>query len=308
MMKIAPVRLVSLLALAVALALSAGPARADSQTAAVARELERARALASHGDQRNACKSYSRASELAQGKSEPSLIGVSNCYLQIKDGDKAVAAARQALAVAATPEEQTEATTALGNALLQQSGEKAWTDAAALFKGEVASSSGTLGSEGLLSALLALHHDSEAVGLLESLRKLGKSEDDIQQIFCGVNVGSRSDDARQIDERNDRLRRLDPEAPMQIGGKISRPEIRHQTKPEMPGDAMGHPGDLGTVIVQAVIDAQGQVRSTKVLQGRPHGLTESAVNAVKAWTFKPATREGTPIPVCYVLTVNFKVG
>ena len=65
MTKNVPVRLVSLLALVVALALSAGPARADSQTAAVTRELERARSLASHGDQRNACKSYSRASELA---------------------------------------------------------------------------------------------------------------------------------------------------------------------------------------------------------------------------------------------------
>jgi TonB family protein len=308
MMKNARIRLVSLLALVIATALSSGPARADSQPAAVARELERARALASQGDQRNACKAYSRASELAQGKSAPSLIGVSHCYTQIKDGDKAVTTARQALAVAATPEERTEATTTLGNALLQQSDEKAWTDAAALFKEEVASSSGTLGSEGLLSAMLALHRDSEAEGLLQSIRKQGKSADEIQQIFCGVNIGSRSDDARQIDDRNARLRRLDPEAPLQIGGKVSRPEIRHATKPEMPGDALGHSRDLGAVIVQTVVDTQGQVRSTRVLQGKPYGLTESALKAVKTWTFKPATLDGAPVPVCYVLTVNFKVG
>jgi hypothetical protein len=97
------VRLFSLLAPIIALALASGPARADSQAAAVAQELERARALASRQDHKNACKAYSRANELAGGKSAPSLIGVANCYKQTKEGDKAVATARQALAVAATP-------------------------------------------------------------------------------------------------------------------------------------------------------------------------------------------------------------
>lgn len=308
MMKDACVRLLSLPSLVIALALSSGPARADSQAAAVTQELERARTLGSRGDQRNACKAYSRATELAQGKSAPSLIGVANCYLQAKEGDKAAATARQALAVAATPEERSQATTTLGSALLEQPDEKSWTEAADLFKEQVASSNGAQGVNWLLSALLALHRDPEVAELLQSQRKQGQSTDNIQQILCNVNIGSRSKDARRIDDRNARVRKLDPDAPMQVGGKVGRPEILHQTKPEMPGEAIRHPGGLRTVTIQTVIDAQGQVRSLKVLKGEPYGLTESAVKAVKAWTFKPSTLDGEPVPVCYVLTVNYRIG
>ena len=306
-MKDARARLFSLLALVIALALSSGPALADSQ-ADVARELERARVLDSRGDQQNACKAYSRANELAEGKSSPSLIGVANCYKQAKDGDKAVATARQALAVATTPEERTQATTTLGSALLEQPDEKSWTEAANLFKEQAASSNGSHGVDWLLSALLALHRDPEVAELLQSQRKQGQSTDNIQQILCNVNIGSRSKDARRIDDRNARVRKLDPDAPMQVGGKVTRPEIRHQTKVETPGEAIQHPGGLRTVIIQTVIDAQGQVRSLKVLKGEPYGLTESAVNAIKAWTFKPATLDGAPVPVCYVLTVSYRIG
>ena len=306
-MKDARARLFSLLALVIALALSSGPALADSQ-ADVARELERARVLDSRGDQQNACKAYSRANELAEGKSSPSLIGVANCYKQAKDGDKAVATARQALAVATTPEERTQATTTLGSALLEQPDEKSWTEAANLFKEQAASSNGSHGVDWLLSALLALHRDPEVAELLQSQRKQGQSTDNIQQILCNVNIGSRSKDARRIDDRNARVRKLDPDAPMQVGGKVTRPEIRHQTKVETPGEAIQHPGGLRTVIIQTVIDAQGQVRNLKVLKGEPYGLTESAVKAVKAWTFKPSTLDGEPVPVCYVLTVNYSIG
>jgi len=307
-MKDARVRLFSLPALVIALALSSGPALADSQPAAVTRELEKARVLDSRGDQRNACKAYSRANELAGGKSSPSLIGVANCYKQIKDGDKAVATARQALAVAATPEERTQATTTLGSALLEQSDEKSWTEAADLFKEQAASSNGAHGVNWLLSALLALHRDPEVAELLQSQRKQGQSTDNIQQILCNVNIGSRSDDAQRIDDRNARVRKLDPDAPMQVGGKVGRPEILQQTKPVMPAEAIKHHGELRMVTVQTVIDAQGQVRSLKVLKGEPYGLTESAVNAVKAWTFKPSTLDGEPVPVCYVLTVTYRIG
>jgi TonB family protein len=171
----------------------------------------------------------------------------------------------------------------------------------------VASSSGALGGHSLVSALLALHRDPEAVEFLRSLRKQGKSKEDIQQMLCTVNIGSRSDDARQIDDRNARVRKLDPDAPMRIGGKVGRPELRHQTNPEITAEARQHPGYHGMVIVEAVIDAQGQVRSTRVLKEQPYGLTERAVNALKTWTFKPVTLDGEPVPVCYVLTVGFGV-
>lgn len=61
----------------------------------------------------------------------------------------------------------------------------------------------------------------------------------------------------------------------------------------------------GVVIVEAVIDEQGNVKDIKVLKGLPKGLDEAAVEAVRSWRFTPATMDGTPVPVYYTLTVSF---
>src|SRR3954470_11292576 len=88
------VQLVSLLVLLLAMtALFPGQARADVQ-ADVQAELAKAQKLYSAGNYRGACKAYQRADELAQGKSSPTLIGLSGCYTQVKDEEKSLAAAR----------------------------------------------------------------------------------------------------------------------------------------------------------------------------------------------------------------------
>jgi TonB family protein len=273
-------RLVSALALPVLLVVLSGAARADS-TDDVANELERARQLVSRQDFLNACKAYTKADELAQGKSAPSLIGLSDCYTRVRDRDKAVEAARQALAVAASPDERAQAIEALRKALLHQPDEKSWAEAAALLKEEMA-----------------------------SWRNGGRSEDDIQHLFCsllGDLSGKDPNYDRQVSARNDFVRKLDPDAPLQLGGKVKRPEIRHQTKPEVPPGTILSPGVRNTVIVETIIDAQGRVRSTRVLKGQPQKLAESAEQAVREWTFSPATLDGTPVPVCYILTVTYQV-
>ncbi len=61
------------------------------------------------------------------------------------------------------------------------------------------------------------------------------------------------------------------------------------------------------MIVEAIIDEHGDVANVRVLKGLPMGLDQSAVDAVRAWKFKPSTLEGRPVKVYYVLTVNFKV-
>lgn len=55
-------------------------------------------------------------------------------------------------------------------------------------------------------------------------------------------------------------------------------------------------------------DELAQGKSVRVLKEQPYGLTESAVKAVKGWKFKPATLDGKPVTVYYVLTVNFQTG
>lgn len=63
----------------------------------------------------------------------------------------------------------------------------------------------------------------------------------------------------------------------------------------------------GTVVVEAIIDEQGDVVNARVLKGQPLGLDQAAVDAIKTWKFKPALKEGKPVKVYYVLTVNFQV-
>ncbi|HEY0557164.1 MAG TPA: energy transducer TonB [Thermoanaerobaculia bacterium] len=290
------------------LALASGQVHADSKADAEA-ELKRARDLDSRGDHKKACKAFQHAGELAQGQSAPIWIGLSDCYLQDKNVDKAVAAARQAVAVAATPEERTEATSKLADNLLRQHGEPAWTEALALFKEQVAGSGGTQGQRGVINALLMLHRDQEAAEILAALRKQGKNEGDIQQqVLFGLSYPSPGDDKKQLDDFNERLYRLDPETPLRVGSKVTRPEILHQVKPETTEEALRHRGFSGTVILETVIDKDGKVTNVRVLKGQPMGLSESAMDAVKQWTFKPAILDGKPVRVFYILTVNYQIG
>ena len=301
------IRLASLLAFFLVMtALSPGRAHADVQTDIQA-ELEKAKQLSSARDYRGACKAYQRANELAQGKSAASLLGLSDCFTQLKERAKALEMARQARAVAATPEEQTLTAKILGYALLQQPDEASWTEAASLFKEQMASSGGTEGRGGYLSALLALHRDPEAAELLQSLRKQGMTEDEIQKkLFFGVSNSVPREDTRRLDDLDEHLLRLDPDTPLRIGGKVTRPELLHQVRPDVTDDARRHRFN-GAVILETIIDTKGNVRDLRALKEQPYGLTEAALKAVKAWTFQPATLDGKPVTVWYVLTVNFRV-
>lgn len=54
-------------------------------------------------------------------------------------------------------------------------------------------------------------------------------------------------------------------------------------------------GTEGEVELLASIDSQGEVTEVEVLQGLPHGLTQSAVAAVERWKFDPARRQGEAV-------------
>lgn len=59
---------------------------------------------------------------------------------------------------------------------------------------------------------------------------------------------------------------------------------------ELPG------GVQGDVIVEITIDAQGVVVEERLLQGLGHGVDERVIAVLRDWRFRPATRNGVPIP------------
>ena len=96
---------------------------------------------------------------------------------------------------------------------------------------------------------------------------------------------------------------VDGQQPVRVGGNIKTPTKIHDVRPVYPQEAL----DVrvsGMVILEAVIDIQGNVRSARVLRSIPL-LDQAAVDAVKQWRFTPTLLEGVAVPVLMTVTVNF---
>lgn len=63
----------------------------------------------------------------------------------------------------------------------------------------------------------------------------------------------------------------------------------------------------GRVVLRTVIDEHGLVKDVEVVEGQPYGLSEAAVAAIRTWRFHPALLDGEPVPVFYLLTINFRL-
>ena len=53
----------------------------------------------------------------------------------------------------------------------------------------------------------------------------------------------------------------------------------------------------GVVVLDLIVDEHGRARDITVVSGLAHGLTEAAIAALRACTFTPGERNGTPVPV-----------
>jgi TonB family protein len=93
---------------------------------------------------------------------------------------------------------------------------------------------------------------------------------------AGSELGSGSDGPASGDE-------VKPALP------VTFPDLRIPSS-ELPG------GVQGKVIVEVTIDAQGMVVEERLLQGLGHGVDERVIAVLRNWRFRPATRNGVPIP------------
>jgi TonB family protein len=91
-----------------------------------------------------------------------------------------------------------------------------------------------------------------------------------------------------------------------VGGKITEPEKLSGPVPLYP-EAARRARIQGVVVLECIIGKSGDVTDVKVLRGLPLGLTESAVDAVRSWKFKPSTLNEKPVEVLYILTVRFNL-
>lgn len=90
------------------------------------------------------------------------------------------------------------------------------------------------------------------------------------------------------------------------GGAITEPVRVHAPQPAYTAEARDA-RIQGAVVLQLVIGAEGRVTRAEVVRGLPLGLTESALETVRGWRFEPATFDGVPVAVEYVVAVRFRL-
>ena len=91
--------------------------------------------------------------------------------------------------------------------------------------------------------------------------------------------------------------------PVRIGGEIKAPSKVKDVKPVYPAVARDARVQ-GVVIVEAIINAEGEIADARVLRSIPL-LNEAALEAVQQWRFTPTLMNGAPQAVVMTVTVNF---
>ena len=91
-----------------------------------------------------------------------------------------------------------------------------------------------------------------------------------------------------------------------VGGNVSAPIPIY--KPEPPYSEQARKAKYqGTVVLWIVVDAGGNVTDAQVVKPLGMGLDQNAENTVKTWKFKPAMRNGSPVPVKVMVEVSFRL-
>lgn len=80
---------------------------------------------------------------------------------------------------------------------------------------------------------------------------------------------------------------------------ISAPDPKY---PDLPEDAEPR----GTVVMLIGVNAKGHVAAVHVLRSDEAAFEKTAVETVKKWKFKPAEKDGHPVPVQVTVEMKFQ--
>ncbi len=95
--------------------------------------------------------------------------------------------------------------------------------------------------------------------------------------------------------------------PYVMGSGVTEPIPIEQPRPPYTEEARKNRTE-GTLVLQAIIRANGRVDSFRVVKGLGYGLDESAINTIATkWRFKPGTFKGTPVDVQANIEVSFRL-
>ncbi len=90
-----------------------------------------------------------------------------------------------------------------------------------------------------------------------------------------------------------------------VGGDVKPPVVKHRVPPAYPKTARRIRVDT-RIVLDVFVRSDGTVCTVKIVQASwQYVFDEPTVNAVRQWTFEPATRNGKPVDCVFPLTVRF---
>jgi TonB family protein len=91
---------------------------------------------------------------------------------------------------------------------------------------------------------------------------------------------------------------------IKLGGAVSPPHVNYAPDPPFSDEARKAKYQ-GTVVVSLVVDASGSASDLQIVRPLGLGLDEKAIEAISTWKFKPAEKDGEPVPAAIMVEVNF---
>ena len=93
--------------------------------------------------------------------------------------------------------------------------------------------------------------------------------------------------------------------PYKIGQPgVEAPVVVRQVNPQYTAEARAR-RIQGTVGLQGIVKTDGSVAGVRVTKSLDKQLDQQAVAALKQWTFKPGTKDGTPVDVEVAVEMSF---
>ena len=92
--------------------------------------------------------------------------------------------------------------------------------------------------------------------------------------------------------------------PIRVGGQVAQSNLVEKVQPVYPAAAKSA-GVQGSVELQAVISAEGVPQDIQVVSSPSDDLSQSALEAVRQWRYRPTLLNGNPVTILTEILVNY---
>ncbi|MGD0858315.1 MAG: energy transducer TonB [Terracidiphilus sp.] len=91
-----------------------------------------------------------------------------------------------------------------------------------------------------------------------------------------------------------------------VGGKVSAPVPLNHVEARYTDEAR-RKKIQGVCLISVIVDTNGKPQNPRVIKSLDPGLDLKAIEAVNKYRFKPAMKDGVPVPVMITVLVNFRL-